>query len=62
MGFLVWPLVSGAVLLNLVETTGVWPQGLLDAYIVAPEADGDSTPSGQRPLSVLPVVGPQNLP
>ena len=46
-----------AILLNLVETTGTWPQGLLDAYIaMIPEADGDSTPLGQRPLSVLPVV------
>ena len=34
-----------------------WPQGLLDAYIaMIPEADGDSTPLGQRPLSVLPAV------
>ena len=40
-----------------VETSGVWPQGLLDAYIaMIPKADGDSTPLGQRPLSVLPVV------
>ena len=53
---LLW--VSGlAVLLELVETTGVWPQGLLDAYIaMIPKADGDSTFLGQRPLSVLPVV------
>ena len=29
--------------LELVETSGVWPQGLLDAYI-AMKADGDSTP------------------
>ena len=43
--------------MELVETTGVWPQGLLDAYIaMIPKADGDSTPLGQRPLSVLPVV------
>ena len=34
-----------AILLELVETTGVWPQGLLDAYIaMIPKADGDSTP------------------
>ena len=33
------------------------PQGLLDAYIaMIPKNDGDSTPLGQRPLSVLPVV------
>ena len=46
-----------ANLLNLVESTGCWPQGLLDAYIaMIPKADGDSTPLGQRPLSVPPVV------
>ena len=50
------PWFSGlAVLLELVETTGIWPQGLLDAYIaMIPKVDGDSTPLGQRPLSVLP--------
>ena len=43
--------------MELVESTGVWPQGLLDAYIaMIPKADGDSTPLGQRSLSVLPVV------
>ena len=52
------PWFSGlAVLLELVESAGVWPQGLLDAYIaMIPKADGDSTPLGQRFLSVLPVV------
>ena len=52
------PWFSGlAILLELVESTGSWPQGLLDAYIaMIPKADGDSTPLGQRPLSVLPVV------
>ena len=52
------PWFSGlAVLLELVETSGIWPQGLLDAYIaMIPKADGDSAPLGQRPLSVLPVV------
>ena len=52
------PWFSGlAILLELVETTRVWPQGLLDAYIaMIPKADDDSTPLGQRPLSVLPVV------
>ena len=52
------PWLSGlAILLELIETTGVWPQGLLDAYIaMIPKVDGDSTPLGQRPLSVLPVV------
>ena len=38
-------------------TPGRWPQGLLDAYIaMIPKAEGDSTPLGQRPLCVLPVV------
>ena len=52
------PWFSGlAILLELVETSDVWPQGLLDDYIaMIPKADGDSTPLGQRPLSVLPVV------
>ena len=46
-----------AILLELVETSGVWPQGLLDAFFaMIPKGDGDSTPLGQRPLSVLPVV------
>ena len=46
-----------ARILTLVEDTGVWPDGLLDAYIaMIPKADGDATPLGQRPLSVLPVV------
>ena len=41
----------------MVESTGTWPQGLLDAYIaMIPKADGYSTPLGQLPLSVLPVV------
>ena len=44
-----------AILLNLVETTGIWPQGLLDAFFaLVPKVDGDSTPLGQRPVSVLP--------
>ena len=35
----------------------MWPDGLLDAYIaMIPKTDGDATPLGQRPLSVLPVV------
>ena len=52
------PWFSGlAILLELVESTGIWLQGLLDAHIaMIPKADGDSTPQGQRPLSVLPVV------
>ena len=57
------PWFSGlAILLNLVETTGNWPQGLLDACVaMIPKADGDSTPLGQRTLSVPPVVH-QRLP
>ena len=44
-----------AILLELVETTGVWPRGLLTAFFaMIPKADGDSTPLGQRPLCVLP--------
>ena len=40
-----------------VEEFGVWPEGLLDANIaMIPKVGGDSTPLGQRPLSVLPVV------
>ena len=46
-----------AVVLSGVELDGVWPEGLLDAYIsVIPKADGDAIPLGQRPLCVLPVV------
>ena len=48
--------VGLAWILRLVEDTGVWPDGLLDAYItLIPKTDGDSTPLGQRPLCVLPV-------
>ena len=38
------PWFSGlAILLELVETSGVWPQSLLDAYVaMIPKADGDS--------------------
>ena len=46
-----------ARILTKVEEIGVWPDGLFDAYIATiPQADGDATPLGQRPLSVLPVV------
>ena len=39
------------------EESGIWPDHLLDAYIVMiPKEGGDATPLGQRPLSVLPVV------
>ena len=48
---------SLARVLAKVEELGVWPDGLLDAYItMIPKVDGDATPLGQRPLSVLPVV------
>ena len=46
-----------ARILSEVEEGGRWPEGLLDAYIaLIPLADGDATPLGQRPLSVLLVV------
>ena len=46
-----------ARILAKVEELGVWPEGLLDAYIaLIPKVGGCSTPLGQRPLSVLPVV------
>ena len=46
-----------ARILTKVEDLGVWPDGLLDAYIaMIPKTDGNATPLGQRPLSVLPVV------
>ena len=46
-----------ARILTKVEDLGVWPNGLLDAYIaMIPKADGDATLPGQRPLSVLPIV------
>ena len=46
-----------ARILTKVEDFGVWLDGLLDAYItMIPKTDGDATPLGQRPLSVLPVV------
>ena len=46
-----------ARILTKIEEIGTWPEGLLDAKIaMIPKADGDATPLGQRPLSVLPVV------
>ena len=46
-----------ARILSCVEDSGIWPEGLFDAYItMIPEVDGDATPLGQRPLSVLPIV------
>ena len=45
-----------ARILTVVEDTGVWPVGFLDAYISIPKTDGAATPLGQRPLSVLSVV------
>ena len=47
--------VGLAVVLRRVETAGWWPLGLLDASnAMIPKED--STPLGQRPLCVLPVV------
>ena len=46
-----------ARIFSKVEDTGVWPAGLLDADIaMIPQTDGDATPLGQRPLSVLPIA------
>ena len=46
-----------ARILTKVEDMGVWPDGLLDAYIaMIPKTGGDATPLGQRPLSVLPIA------
>ena len=46
-----------ARILTKVEDLRVWPEGLLDAYIaMIHKTDGDATPLGQRPLSVLPIV------
>ena len=46
-----------ARILTKVEDVGVWPDGLLVAYIaMIPKTDGDATPLGQRPLGVLPIV------
>ena len=46
-----------ARILTKVEDFGIWPDGLLYAYIaMIPKTDGDATPLGQRPLSVLPIV------
>ena len=46
-----------ARILTKVEDLGVWPDGLLDAYItMTSKTDGAATPLGQRLLSVLPIV------
>ena len=43
--------VGFAWILRMVEETGQWPLGLLDAYItMIPMTDEDSTPLGQRLL------------
>ena len=40
-----------ASIFTLAEEEGVWPDGLLDAYIaIIPKADGDSTPPGAATL------------
>ena len=42
---------------GLVESDGVWADGILDAYIaMIPKVDGDATPLEQKPLCVLPIV------
>ena len=46
-----------ARILTKVEDFGIWPDGLLDAYVaMIPKTDGDAAPPGQRPLGVLPIV------
>ena len=46
-----------ARILTKVQDVGVWPGGLLDAFVaMIPKTCGDATPLGQRPLSVLPIV------
>ena len=46
-----------AAILRLVEESGVWPDGVLDAFMVMiPKTEGNATPLGQRPLSVLSTV------
>ena len=46
-----------ARIFSRVEDVGVWPDGLLNAYIaMIPKTDGDAISLGQGPLSVLPVV------
>ena len=55
--FLFLGMMRLARILSKVEELGVWPDGLLDAYIaMIPKTDGDATPLGQRPLSVLLIV------
>ena len=58
------PWFSGlAILLELVETTGVWPQGLLDAYIaMIPKADGDSLLLANDPSVCSPLCTGCGLP
>ena len=49
--------VGLAQVLRQMESAKQWRQCLLDASIaIIPKAEGDSTPLGQRHLSVLPVV------
>ena len=46
-----------ARILSCVEDYGIWPDGLLDAYIaMILKVDSDASPLVQRTLSVLPVV------
>ena len=46
-----------ARILSKVEDTGIWPEGLLDAYAaMIPETDRYASPLGQRSLGVLPIA------
>ena len=47
--------VGVAFVLRMTESLGQWPQGLVDgSFAMIPEAEGVSTPLGQRPLCVFP--------
>ena len=49
--------VGPGLVVSEIESAGMMPQSLLDACIaMIPKAEGNSTPLGQLPLSVLPVV------
>ena len=54
--------VGFALVLRQIEAAGRWLPGFFDAKIaMIPKAEGDSTPFGQRPLCVLPVVSAVGL-
>ena len=53
-----WFVDGLARILSKVEETGVWPEGLLDAYIaMIPKTDGDATPLGLFRREVFAWVG-----